>query len=290
MPRMKPVLAELVDLLALERLESNLFRGDSVDPGWGTVYGGQVLGQALAAAEQTVPEDRVPHSVHGYFLRRGDVTRPIVYEVDRIRDGRSFTTRRVVAIQKGRAIFNMSASFQRAEPGMDHQAEMPDVAGPDGLLSESELARRAADRIPEALKARAFAERPIEMRPVEPYDPMVPEVRPPRRAIWCRAVDRLPDDPRLHRYLLTYTSDSHLLGTAMQAHGLSWLTPGMQVASLDHTMWFHRPLRMDSWVLHVIESPSACGARGLVRGQFFTADGVLVASTVQEGLIRRWEG
>lgn len=285
---MRPILSELLALLRLEPIEENLFRGQSQDLGWGVVFGGQVLGQALSAAARTVPEERVVHSLHAYFLRQGDVRRPIVYDVDRIRDGRSFTTRRVVAIQGGRAIFSMSASFQREEPGFDHQATMPPVAGPEGLPSELELSRQRLDRIPEPLRARATAERPIEIRPVDPYDPTRPEVRPPLRHVWYRAVDALPDDPALHRYLLAYASDFHFVTTAMQPHGVSWLTPGIQIASLDHAMWFHRPFRMDDWLLHVVESPSASGSRGMVRGQFFDRAGRLVASTAQEGLVRRW--
>lgn len=280
------VLDELVALLTLEPIEVNLFRGQSQDLGWGTVFGGQVLGQALAAATHTVPSERMVHSLHGYFLRPGKVDRPIVYEVDRIRDGKSFTTRRVVAIQDGRAIFSLSCSHQVQEPGFDHQVTMPQVPGPDGLLSERDLALRHRDRIPARLRDRACAERPIEARPVEPSLGLDGKPRPGRRAIWYKAASELPDDPRLHRYLLAYASDSHFLGTSMQPHGASWLMPHMQVASLDHAMWFHRPFRMDEWLLHVMESPSASGARGMVRGQVFQADGTLVASTAQEGLIR----
>ncbi|MCA9705227.1 MAG: acyl-CoA thioesterase II [Myxococcales bacterium] len=283
---MRQVLQELVELLRLERIERNLFRGQSQDLGWGAIFGGQVLGQALSAAAQTVPDERPVHSLHGYFLRQGDASRPVVYDVDCIRDGKSFTTRRVVAIQGGQAIFSMAASFQRIEPGYDHAAPMPEAPGPDGLDSEYALAKRFADRIPEKLRRMATAERPIDVRPVEPVDPLRPEVRPPRRQVWFRASDPLPDDPALHRYLLAYTSDFNFLSTAMQPHGVSWLVPGMHVASLDHAMWFHRPFRMDQWLLYAVESPSACGARGLVRGQMFTREGVLVAETVQEGLMR----
>ncbi|MFK7928987.1 MAG: acyl-CoA thioesterase II [Myxococcota bacterium] len=286
---MKPILRELVDLLALEPLEVNLFRGQSQDLGWGRVYGGQVLGQALSAASQTVPSERVVHSLHAYFLRPGDAQKPIVYEVDPIRDGRSFTTRRVKAIQGGKAIFNLAASFQIAEEGLSHQSEMPDVPGPDGLLNESQLAAQVADKIPAALKDRALAERPIEARLVVPYNILRPRPAPPQRAVWFRAAGPLPDDPALHRYLLAYASDSHFIGTAMMPHGVSWLSPNMQVASLDHAMWFHRPFRMDEWLLHVIESPSAAGARGLVRGLWYDQQGQLVASNAQEGLMRQWE-
>jgi acyl-CoA thioesterase-2 len=284
-----PQLAELIALLRLERLEQNLFRGQSQDLGWGAVFGGQVLGQALSAAEQTVPEGRTVHSLHGYFLRTGDAKQAIIYDVDRIRDGKSFTTRRVNAIQKGHAIFSLAASFQNVEPGIDHQAEMPDVPPPDGLPSELDLARRFKDFIPEEMRVRALAERPIEVRPVDPVNPLQPDVRPPRRFVWYRAVGALPDDPSLHQYLLAYASDFNLLGTAMLPHGMSWVDRRLQVASLDHAMWFHRPFRMDDWILYALDSPSASGARGLARGQFFTRDGKLVASTAQEGLIRRWE-
>ncbi|MCA9598776.1 MAG: acyl-CoA thioesterase II [Myxococcales bacterium] len=285
---MSRVLAELVELLALERIEQNLFRGQSQDLGWGNVFGGQVLGQALSAAEQTVGDARTVHSFHSYFLRTGDASRPIVYDVDCIRDGSSFTTRRVVAIQGGRPIFSMAASFQKPEDGFEHQADKPAAPGPDGLRSETELARAVVDRIPEPLRERALAERPIEVRPVDPQDPLNPDRRPPHRQIWYRAVARLPDEPRIHQYLLAYASDFNFLGTSMQPHGVSWLSPGMQVASLDHAMWFHRPFRFDEWLLYVVDSPSASSARGLARGQFFTQDGTLVASTMQEGLIRKW--
>jgi acyl-CoA thioesterase-2 len=284
---MSDVLSELVELLALERIEENLFRGQSQDLGWGLVFGGQVLGQALSAAVQTVPDDRAAHSLHGYFLRPGDARKPIVYDVDRIRDGKSFTTRRVVAIQNGRPIFNLSASFQGEEPGYDHADEMPDVSGPDGLLSELDQWREAIDRIPESYRARAVAERPIEIRQVDPVDPLDPSPAEPFHAVWVRAIDTLPDDASLHRYLLAYCSDFSFLTTSLRPHGESWAMPHMQVASLDHAMWFHRPFRLDDWVLHVIDSPSASNARGLVRGRYFTREGHLVASTAQEGLIRK---
>ena len=281
------VLEELIQQLALEQLEVNLFRGQSQDLGWGTVFGGQVLGQALSAAVQTVQEDRFVHSLHGYFLRPGDVNQPIIYEVDRIRDGKSFATRRVVAIQKGRAIFNMAASFQVEEEGFSHQDEMPEVPGPEGLKSEQELAELVKDLSPESRRERALADRPIELRPVRPTNPLKPRVSDPSHAVWYRSLRELPDDPSLHRYLLAYGSDFHFLTTALKPHGLSWLSPGMQMASLDHAMWFHRPFRMDEWLLHVVESPTSSGARGLVRGRFFTRDGKLVATTAQEGLMRK---
>lgn len=206
--------------------------------------------------------------------------------VNRIRDGRSFSTRRVVAIQHGREILSLLASFQVEEPGFDHQAPMPTVPGPDGLLSEMELTERIADRIPEALKAIALGERPIEIRPVSPLNVLRPERRPPVKHVWLRVPEALPDDPALHRYLLAYSSDFHLLLTALQPHGASWLTPGMKVASLDHAMWFHRTPRADDWVLYTMGSPSASGGRGLGTGRMFGADGELMASVAQEGMLR----
>ena len=285
---MSTVLTELVQLLALERIEENIFRGQSQDLGWGTVFGGQVLGQALSAAAQTVPLDRPAHSLHAYFLRPGDLSRPVIYEVDRIRDGSSFTTRRVVAVQKGVAIFNLDASFQKHEAGFEHAEPMPSVPPPEELLTEQESLRRFAERLPPLLRRRALAELPFELRPVgDRDDPVLPAPRAPKRMIWIRTAAPLPDDPSLHRYLLAYASDWSFLGTALLPHGVTWLTPGMQVASLDHALWFHQPLRVDEWLLHVIDSPAAHGARGLVRGQVFTRDGRLVASTAQEGLIRQ---
>jgi acyl-CoA thioesterase-2 len=283
---MTRVLTELVDLLALESIEENLFRGQSQDLGWGLVFGGQVLGQALSAAVQTVPSERAVHSLHAYFLRAGDASKPIVYQVDRIRDGRSFTTRRVVAIQFGRPIFNMSASFQIQEAGFEHADAMPRFDGPEGLRSEREIWEEVLDQLPESYRARAAAERPIELRSVDPVNPLAPEPREREQAVWLKAAGSLPDHAALHQYLLAYCSDFSFLTTAMRPHGASWAQPHMQVASIDHAMWFHRPFRMDDWLLHVMESPSAGGARGLVRGRIFTRDGLLVASTAQEGLMR----
>ncbi len=285
---MSRVLDELVTLLALERIELNLFRGQSQDLGWGTVYGGQVLGQSLSAAVQTVPSDRHVHSLHGYFLRPGAVDRPIVYEVDRSRDGGSFTTRRVVAIQNGEPIFTLAASFQIEEQGFEHQDPMPEAPPPETVPSQQELAAKYADKLPTFLRAQALAHRPFEMRPIEePYNPLAPDRRPPGRMFWLKANGVLPDDTALHRYLLAYASDFGFLTTAILPHGVSWLSPGMQVASLDHAMWFHQDVRVDEWLLHVVDSPAAHGGRGLVRGSVFTRDGRMVASTAQEGLIRR---
>ena len=285
---MHQTLSQLLRLLEPERLEVNLFRGTTRDPGWGRLYGGLVLAQGLAAAEITVPSDRIVHSMHAYFLRPGDVTVPVLYQVDPIRNGRSFTTRRVVAIQNGKAILNLSASFQVMEEGLSHQDEMPDVPGPEGLDSQWVLAKKIAGRLPETVRAQSTQVGPIEHRPVDPYDPTRPQRRPPQRYVWYRAVDTLPDDPRLHQRLLAWSSDAHFLTTATQPHGVSWMTPGIQVATLDHAMWFHRPFRMDEWLLYAIDSANACGSRGHVRGRFFTRDGILVASTTQEGLMRDW--
>lgn len=281
-------LDDLVRLLALERIEENLFRGQSQDLGWGTVFGGQVLGQALSAAAQTVPSDRRVHSMHAYFLRPGDVSKPIVYDVDRIRDGSSFTTRRVVAIQSGQPIFNLAASFHKDEPGFDHQAAMPAAPPPLGLETDQERFAAVAQRLPKFALAGATAERPIELRMVDASDDLFhPEPRDPRRMVWLRAVGPLPDNPALHAYLLAYASDFSFVTTALLPHGVTWLTPGMQIASIDHVMWFHRPVRIDEWLLYVMDSPSAHGARGLARGLIFAADGTLVASAAQEGLIRK---
>jgi acyl-CoA thioesterase-2 len=284
---MSTVLTELVQLLALERIEENIFRGQSQDLGWGTVFGGQVLGQALSAAAQTVPGDRLAHSLHAYFLRPGDVSRPVIYEVDRIRDGSSFTTRRVVAVQKGEAIFNLDASFQKHEQGFEHADPMPSAPAPEDLQTTQERLTPFASRLPPLLRRRALGDRPFELRPVGDIDdPVLPAPRAALRMVWLRAAAPRPDDPSLHRYLLAYASDWSFLSTALLPHGVTWLTPGMQVASLDHAIWFHQPLRVDDWLLHVIDSPAAHGARGLVRGRVFTRDGRLVASTAQEGLIR----
>lgn len=283
---MQPVLSELITLLGLERLDRDLFRGHSQDLGWGAIFGGQVLGQALSAAARTLPQDRAVHSLHAYFLRAGDLNLPILYQVERIRDGHSFATRQVMAVQEGQAIFSLAASFHASEPGFDHQAAAPEVPGPEGLLSEHDWALQLGERLPERLRPTATRLRPIELRPVAPRNPLQPTPMPPQRNVWVRAIDTLPDDPALHAYLLAYASDFSLLGTSLDPHGASWLSPGMQMASLDHAMWFHRPFRMDDWLLYAIDSPSASQALGLVRGQFFDRAGRLVASVAQEGLIR----
>lgn len=282
------VLDDLIKLLALERIEENLFRGQSQDLGWGTVFGGQVLGQALSAATQTVPPERRVHSLHAYFLRPGDVKRPIVYDVDRIRDGSSFTTRRVVAIQNGQPIFNLAASFQKEEPGFEHQMPKPDAGPPENFKTDQERFAQIADKLPSYARDRATAERPIELRHVEEeHDLFHPPKQPANRMVWLRAVAPLPADPALHAYLLAYASDFSFVTTSLLPHGVSWLSGGMQIASIDHVMWFHRTLRMDDWLLYVMDSPAAHGARGLARGLIFDTAGRLVASTAQEGLIRK---
>ena len=280
------VLEELLKLLKLEKIEENIFRGQSQDLGFGNVFGGQVLGQALSAASQTVPAERRAHSLHAYFMRPGDATKPIVYNVDCIRDGRSFTTRRVVAIQKGRAIFNMAASFQIDEPGFDHQDAAPQVPGPDGLENELEAARRLSDKLPPGLREMILCRKPIEIRHVNPVDPFHPEKKPPVKYVWFKAIDKMPDDPTAHQYLLAYASDFNLMATTLYPHGHTFWQSVMQVASLDHAMWIHREFRMDDWLLYAMESPNACKARGLAIGRIFTQDGKLVATVGQEGLIR----
>ena len=282
---MQRVLEDLIALLDLEPIEVNLFRGRSPQDGWQRVFGGQVLGQALVAAGRTV-EGRAAHSFHAYFLRPGDPKVPILYDVDRIRDGSSFTTRRVVAIQHGKAIFNLAASFQVDEPGLEHQIEMPDVPGPEGLANEVELRQRHIGRIPEKFHATFLRDRPIEVRPIDPVDEFAPEKRPPFQNVWFRAVDTLPEDAALHQCVLAYASDLTLLDTSNLPHGVSWWSEKFQTASLDHAMWFHRPFRADAWLLYAQDSPRAAGARGFNRGSVFTRAGELVASVTQEGLIR----
>jgi acyl-CoA thioesterase-2 len=282
---MHPVLADLITLLKLERIEDNIFRGDSRDIGSAQVFGGQVLGQALSAAQHTI-EGRVAHSLHAYFLRRGDMNAPIIYEVDRARDGGSFSTRRVVAIQHGRPIFNLAASFQNPEPGLEHQAAMPDVPGPEGLKDIAELATDLISCLPEKTRRFLTDKRPFEFRPVEKVGLLDTSPQPPQKHVWIRAVDALPDENSLHQNLLAYVSDYELLGTSTLPHGLPFGQGLVMMASLDHALWFHREFRIDNWLLYAMDSPNASGARGFSRGQLFSEEGVLVASTAQEGLVR----
>ena len=282
---MHPVLQDLITLLQLERIEDNIYRGDSRDIGSPQVFGGQVLGQALSAAHNTV-DGRVAHSLHAYFLRRGDMKAPIIYDVDRARDGGSFSNRRVVAIQHGRPILNMAASFQNPEDGLEHYAEMPDVPPPEGLKDLTAVAADISDKIPMKLRRFMTKKRPFEFRPVDPLNFDARKKLPAHKSVWIRAVDRLPDDRALHQNLLAYVSDFELLATSTLPHGLSFTRGNLIMASLDHALWFHRDFRMDDWLLYSMDSPNASGARGFARGQLFTAQGQLVASTSQEGLVR----
>ena len=287
---MSQVLDELVALLSLETIEENLFRGASQDLGFPQLFGGQVLGQALSAASQTVIADRHVHSMHGYFLRAGDAVLPVVYQVERVRDGGSFSTRRVTAIQKGQPIFFCSASFQADEPGFSHQPAMPEgVEGPENLASEMDLFRPHAERIPQPMRDKIFCAKPIQIRPVNAGDPFRPKPTAPLNMFWFKADGSLPDNPALHKYLLAYASDFGLLTASLRPHGASFWQPDMQVASLDHALWFHEDLKMDEWHLYVQESPWSGGARGFSRGSIFNRSGKLVASVAQEGLIRRRE-
>ncbi len=277
---------DVINLLDLEEIEQNHYRATSPSDGWQRVYGGQVLGQALVAASRTVPDDRPAHSLHGYFLRAGDTEAPILYKVDRIRDGRSFTTRNVVAIQHGRAIFSMSISFQVIEEGLSHQAQMPEVPMPEELRDERELRADQAEQLPAEFRESFLRDRPIDFRPIDPQDLLQPRKRPPQQYCWMKIRDPLPEDPQLHQCVLAYLSDWSLLDTSTYPHGLSFLNDQLQMASLDHAMWFHRPFRADDWLLYAQDSPSASGARGLNRGQIFSRSGDLVASAAQEGLMR----
>ena len=278
-------ISELLDLLTLEKLEVNLFRGQSSSIGTKRVFGGQVLAQALSAAMQTVQEDRHMHSMHAYFILPGDPEQPIVYEVDRIRDGGSFTTRRIVAIQHGRAIFNMAASFQKKERGFDHQFNMPDVPGPDALLNDDELLSHFRPKIPEKIYERLAYPRPIEFKSVEGIHYLSSQKGEPRRHVWMRSKGKMTDDLDLHRSVLLYASDYNLLTTALRPHQPDFTETFL--ASLDHAMWIHRDFRMDEWLLFDLDSPSASNGRGFTRGNIFNEQGLLVASMVQEGLIRK---
>ncbi|KMN10987.1 acyl-CoA thioesterase II [Pseudomonas helleri] len=283
---MSQVLDDLVNLLTLEPIEENLFRGSSQDLGFRQLFGGQVLGQSLSAMSQTVEDARHVHSLHGYFLRPGDASLPVVYQVDRVRDGGSFSTRRVTAIQKGQPIFTSSASFQYDENGFEHQNPMPDVVGPENLPSELEMIRQRADLIPESMREKLLCAKPIEFRPVVGEDPFNPQVSDPIKYVWFRADGTLPDNLALHKYLLAYASDFGLLTTSLLPHGKGVWQRDMQVASLDHALWFHGELRMDDWLLYAMDSPWAGNSRGFSSGSVYNRAGKLVASVTQEGLIR----
>jgi acyl-CoA thioesterase-2 len=288
-PVHEPVVNELVELLSLERLEDNLFRGQSRDIGTKYVFGGQVLGQALSAAQATMDSDgeaRSAHSLHAYFLRAGDIEHPIVYHVDRTRDGGSFSVRRVTAIQHGQVIFFCAASFQQDEDGGEHQLSMPEVPKPEDLEPAPALSPEQLAKLPTKVQRWLSRQGPFEFRHVYPRDELNPPKRPPYQQVWFRMTEKVGDAQELHRALLAYASDFHLLGTATFPHGISYYQPNVQMASLDHALWFHRAFRADDWLLYSIDSPSAQGSRGLARGQVFNRDGQLVASTAQEGLIR----
>jgi acyl-CoA thioesterase-2 len=283
---MPSAVQDLLSILDLETLEVNLFRGRSPQVGWQRVFGGQVIGQALVAATRTV-EGRPPHSLHAYFLLAGDPKVPIIYEVDRIRDGKSFTTRRVIGIQHGQAIFSMSVSFHADEPGLDHQAAMPDVPTPKSLPTDAEMKEKILPQLPEAVRRYYERERPIELRPVEFGRYTGKKIEDGRFNVWFKSTARLPDDPAIHRCVLAYASDFTLLDTALLQHQRSVFDRDIQGASLDHALWFHRPFRADEWLLYSQDSPNMHGARGFARGLIFTSDGTLVASVAQEGLLRQ---
>jgi len=276
----------LVALLDVEEIDTDLYRGARRPGGEGRVFGGQVIAQALQAAQRSTEAPRAAHSLHAYFMRAGDERYPIIYRVERDFEGRSFATRRVIAMQKGKPILNLACSFQTPEDGLHHQDAMPDVPMPDSLASERDLLASLGDQVPAPIRAFLSRPRPIELRPVDPRQLLQPEPREPTQAIWFRLVAPIGDDPTLHRAVLAYASDFALLGTSTLPHGVNWLIDNMQTASLDHALWLHEPFRADQWLLYTTDSPWAGHARGFNRGRIFTAEGRLVASVAQEGLIR----
>ena len=281
------LVATLVELLDVEEIDTDLFRGHRQPGGEGRVFGGQVIAQGLQAAQRSTEGGKVAHSLHAYFMRPGDENFPIVFRVVRDFEGRSFATRRVIAMQRGQPILNMACSFQQPEEGLAHQDAMPDVPAPEDLASEAELRRAMAARVPETFHRVLLRPRPIELRPVTPRDWIEPVAGAPVQHVWFRLAAPIGDDPAMHRAMLAYASDMGLLGTGMIPHGVGWMSPKMQVASLDHALWLHEPFRADEWLLYTMDSPWAGHARGFNRGRVFTRDGRLVASTAQEGLIRR---
>ncbi|TYR33998.1 acyl-CoA thioesterase II [Mesorhizobium microcysteis] len=284
---MTQAMQELLEILDLEQIEHNLYRGRSHKVGWQRVFGGQVIGQALVAAQRTVVEERLVHSLHCYFMRPGDPSVPIVYQVDRLRDGGSFTTRRVTAIQHGHAIFSLECSFQIEEEGLEHQMPMPlDVPPPEQLRSQFELLEETGHEVPETVRKFWARERPLEIKPVNIEHYTSREKLPPRQNVWVRVNGSVPDDRRLQAAILAYLSDMTLLDTSTFAHGRIGFDPEIQMASLDHAMWFHRPHRLDDWLLYTQDSPNTIGSRGFSRGFLYARDGSLVASTAQEGLVR----
>ncbi|WP_163265185.1 acyl-CoA thioesterase II [Chelativorans alearense] len=284
---MSSAMQALLDILNLEALEHNLFRGRSPQVGWQRVFGGQVIGQALVAAQRTVAENRHVHSLHCYFMRPGDPAVPIIYEVDRIRDGGSFATRRVVAIQHGHAIFSLSASFQVDEAGLEHQLPMPEeVPAPETLRPQREFLATFGDQVPENIRRYWERERPVEIRPVHIKHYTTHDKLPPFQDVWLRATGPVPEDRAIQAAVLAYLSDMTLLDTSTFAHGRSVFDPELQMASLDHAMWFHRPHPLDDWLLYTQDSPSSGGARGFSRGSIYSREGTLIASVAQEGLVR----
>ena len=280
------VVTELESLLTLERLEENLFRGQSRDIGTKYVFGGQVLGQSLSAAQQAVDNERSVHSVHAYFLRAGDITAPIVFDVDRARDGHSFSVRRVTAIQHGKPILIFAASFQKSEPGVEHQFHLPEVPMPEDIAPQSPPSPEVLSHLSAKMQRWLSRMGPFEMRPVYPRDELNPTKRPPYQQVWFRLTQPIGDDINMHRAMLAYASDFYLLGTSTFPHAISYYQNNVQMASLDHALWFHRPFRIDDWLLYDLDSPSAQGARGLARGNIYDRNGLLVATVAQEGLIR----
>jgi acyl-CoA thioesterase-2 len=275
---------ELKELLTLEKIEENIFKGENYKAPWKRVFGGQALAQSLMAAYETIDDERYAHSLHAYFILPGDIEVPIIYNVDRLRDGGSFTTRRVVAIQKGRPIFNMAASFQVERRGLEHQINMPNVPGPEYLPTDEELLEPLKKKAPHIYQ-NLYHPRPIEFRPVEKYDPLNPTNRSPFQHVWFKTNGKLPEQKQLHQVVLAYASDYNLLTTAILPHREEVQGTKMFFASLDHAMWFHRDFRVDDWLLYQLDSPSASNTRGFTRGNVFDRDGNLVASVVQEGLM-----
>lgn len=279
---------ELVDLLRLEAIGVNRFRGHCQDLGFKNLFGGQVLGQSLSAASQTLPEGEwAPHSLHAYFLRPGNVVDSIEFEVDCVRNGRSFAVRQITASQNGKAILTMMASFQHPEEGFEHQDKMPEVKGPEGLASQLELTRMFKDKFPERLRDIYTADKPIEIRAIDPINIFAPKKQDPIKYVWMKTDAPLAGDTMLHANVLTYATDFNLIGTSMMPHGVSFAQRDMQVASLDHAIWFHRPIKFDDWLLYELDSPSASSGRGFCRGKIFNQQGQLLASVAQEGLIRK---
>ncbi|MEZ4743233.1 MAG: acyl-CoA thioesterase II [Bdellovibrionota bacterium] len=283
---MTGVLQHLIDLLSLEKKSHDTFVGLSEDLGLPAIFGGQVLGQSLVAAWETV-DNWLPHSLHAYFLRPGDAQKPIEYRVDRIRDGGSFCTRYVTACQNGQVIFNLSSSFKSKEEGLQHQDSAPSVPGPEGLLSEQDIAKQYADRLPEKMRLKFTQQRPIEVRVIDPVDPFNPHRRPATKYSWFKAIDKLPNDPKIHYALLAYASDFGLALTSLLPHGQSFIDKNMHVTSIDHAIWFHQEFHLDQWLLYSKDSPSAANGLGFNRGQVYSQDGRLVASVSQESLIRK---